>query len=59
MNLKVVLSMLFASAALAVPSQAQEENNVLARAPQRGRPSGPSCCSYIPGTCNCSCVSYY
>ncbi|WQF86652.1 hypothetical protein CDEST_11666 [Colletotrichum destructivum] len=57
MNFKVALALLFASAAMAVPGQVQD-SNVLARDPQRGRPvgpPGPSCCSFIPGECNCSC----
>ncbi|CCF39061.1 hypothetical protein CH063_02054 [Colletotrichum higginsianum] len=59
MNFKVALALLFASVAMAVPGQVQHDSNVLARDPQRGpvRPSGPSCCSYIPGDCNCGCCS--
>ncbi|TQN63578.1 hypothetical protein CSHISOI_11839 [Colletotrichum shisoi] len=58
MNFKVALALLFASAAIAVPGHS--DSNVLARDPQRDRPTGApagSCCSSIPGTCNCSCVS--
>ncbi|OLN97088.1 hypothetical protein CCHL11_02162 [Colletotrichum chlorophyti] len=57
MNPKVLLTLLFTSAALAVPSHIEDSSNVLARDPQRRRPVNPvaSCCGYIPGECDCSC----
>ncbi|KAL0944772.1 uncharacterized protein CTRU02_202659 [Colletotrichum truncatum] len=59
MNIKTAITLFFVSAALAVPGQTNDNSNVLARDPQRGpvRPPSGNCCSYIPGTCNCGCVS--
>ncbi|TDZ48324.1 hypothetical protein CTRI78_v008302 [Colletotrichum trifolii] len=59
MNTKALLALLFASMAAAVPAVSENEAAIL-NTRQRGPvpPSGASCCSYIPGTCNCSCVSF-
>ncbi|KAF6830379.1 hypothetical protein CMUS01_07786 [Colletotrichum musicola] len=51
MQFKVALALLFASIAAAAPPVT--DPNLLAREPQ----SQASCCSFIPGTCNCGCVS--
>ncbi|KAF6803763.1 hypothetical protein CSOJ01_10660 [Colletotrichum sojae] len=51
MQFKVALALLFASIAAAAPPVTDAD--LLAREPQ----SQASCCSYIPGTCNCGCVS--
>ncbi|KAF6815499.1 hypothetical protein CPLU01_14113 [Colletotrichum plurivorum] len=51
MQFKIALAFLFASIAAAAPPVT--DANLLAREPQ----SGASCCSFIPGTCNCGCDS--
>ncbi|KAL3296466.1 hypothetical protein RB213_006920 [Colletotrichum asianum] len=50
MNAKALLALLFASAAMATPLESTN-NGLLGREPL---PQG-SCCSYIPGTCDCGC----
>ncbi|TDZ33353.1 hypothetical protein C8035_v010876 [Colletotrichum spinosum] len=60
MNTKALLALLFASMVAAVPAVSENEGALL-NTRQRGPvpPSGPSCCSNIPGTCNCGCVSFF
>ncbi|TEA15705.1 hypothetical protein C8034_v002189 [Colletotrichum sidae] len=63
MNTKALLTLLFASMVAAVPAVSENEAAILntrqrGPVPPSGAPSGGSCCSNIPGTCNCGCVSF-
>ncbi|TDZ21560.1 hypothetical protein Cob_v005540 [Colletotrichum orbiculare MAFF 240422] len=56
MNTKALLALLFASMVAAVPAVSENEGALLnTRQRTPVPPSARSCCSNIPGTCDCGC----